>query len=434
MAFFSQDRPAFRHAWAFASLLIAACGHVGGVTPQPGQIDSPMGAAPHVFGATPHPIVWKHVQTWGNVGESGGTDRVTMAQAAPWLTYVLTTPALSSAAREAGIKPVAYTDPNRQAPGGPMWTQNEATFAHDCSGHRITVSGAPTDVMDPHSTVLHGLWPAFVRLEKSWGAQFAYVFEDSADEVNPQRFSALPCGFNQDDWTSATNAMDGYLGAPIIYNGLGFIPSNGPAPGPAIALNATTTGGMSEDCYVGRTPNGYFYAPHWQASENTELQMAAAGKLFICHADSYGYAKASTALRTYFYASFLLTYDRLTSIVDTQFVTPSGLGVMPETELIPKQPLVPTPADVSSLLLPSGLYGREYGDCYLSTLYVGHCAVVVNPNNPHTSGPKAFPWPGKYQHTLVMTGEGAYDGGTVSPNGPPPPALIKGGSAEIVFP
>jgi hypothetical protein len=357
-----------------------------------------------------------------------------MAQAAPWLNYVMTSPALSASAKAVGMTTALYSDPNRQYPGDVMWTDDETTFAHDCNGSRISISGSNTWLMDPHSAHLWVLWPTFVQLTQQWGGQFDYVFEDSADEINTNRFSALPCNFDQTDWTNATNQMQTALGYKILYNGLGLVVPNTTTPGPAFGVNGTSQGGMSEDCYAGRTPSGYYYYPHWAATANTEIQMARAEKLFICHADAWVDAPTNTALRTYFYASFLLTYDRDSMVVDTEFGTPSDLHVMPETELVPLHPLVWYPNDISQLMQPSGVYGREWKDCYIAGQWVGPCAAVVNPNNPQKGPAKAFPWPTKYTHTLTMTGAGAYDGGTIGTTGPPPPATMPGGTAAIVFP
>jgi hypothetical protein len=368
------------------------------------------------------------------IGEPGGTYSVSPSDVSQWVDYVMTTPALSSAAQAAGEKSVLYSDPNRQPPGGPMWTNDETTFAHDCNGSRITIAGANTLLMDVHSTHLWALWPAFVALTQTWGGQWNYIFEDSANEINTNRLSALPCNFDQTDWTAQTNQMDSVLGSPIIYNGLGLVAQGSTSPGPAFDLNGTTNGGMSEDCYVGRTPTGFYYAPHWDATENTEIKMSQAGKIFICHSDAYVDASQANALRTYFYASFLLTYNRQNQVVNTEFLTNSGVTIMPEAQLVPLNPVVPTPSDVNGLLQSSGVYGREYRQCYFAGNYVGPCAVVVNPNNPGRGPALAFPWPTKYHHTLSMQGYGVYDGGTAAMDGPAPPAMMSGGTAQIVFP
>jgi hypothetical protein len=415
-----------------AAALLAGCSHAGTAGVMQGPVQSSAGVT-HLTGSPPPQIPQLHVSTWDAIGIPGGSYKVTMAQAAPWLNYVMTSPALSASAKAVGMTTLLYSDPNRQYPGDVMWTNDETTFAHDCSGNRISISGSNTWLMDPHSQHLWQLWPSFVQLTHSWGGVFDYVFEDSADEINVNRFSSMPCNFDQTDWTNVTNQMDTALGYKIVFNGLGLVTPNSTAPGPAFALNSTAQGGMSEDCYVGRTPTGYYYYPHWGATENTEILTAQAQKLFVCHADAWVDATANDALRTYFYASFLLTYDRDAMAVDTEFLTASDLHVMPEDELVPTHPLVKTPSDISMLMLPSGVYGREYRDCYVAGQWIGRCAAAVNPNNPSKGGPLAYPWGSKYQHTLVMNGAGAYDGGTIATNGPPPPATLPGGSAVIVF-
>ena len=375
-----------------------------------------------------------HVHTWDTDDLGPDTIHVAPAQAAPYVDALLTVPSTGGIVKAAGILSMLYTDPNRVAPGTPMYTNDETTFAHDCNNSRITVQGSPDYLMDVHSTHLWSLWPQEVQLFQTWGATWDYIFEDSADEIQTQKLSAQPCNFSQSDWTSNTNTMDDNLSLPIIYNGLGLIPTGYSSPGPSIGLNPTTNGGMSEDCYSGRTPTGYFFQPHWSAEENTEITMAQAGKLFVCQSDWYVDAASAVSQRMYQYASFLLTYDRNSQYVKSEFQTPSAVHVMPETQLVATSPLVGTPSNINGLLIGSGLYGREYAACYIGGNYVGPCAALVNPNNPKNFRPLPFPWAGKYHHTLVTAGEGWYDGGTISPTGPAPPSLVAGATGLIVFP
>jgi hypothetical protein len=376
----------------------------------------------------------KHVLTWDTDDLGPDTIGITPAQAAPYLNALLTVPQTGALVKSAGIKSALYSDPNRVAPGTLMWTDNESTFAHDCSNNRITVQNSNDLLMDVHSNVLWGLWAQSIKTEENWGAQFDWVFEDSADEIQTQKLSAQPCNFNQADWTNYTNQMDSSLGLPIVYNGLGLIPGNTSTPGPSIGLNPTTVGGLSEDCYSGRTPTGYFYQPHWFATENTEIQMQENSKLFVCESDWWGDAAQSTGQRLYQYASFLLTYDVNSQYVKSMFQSPSELHVMPEAQLVALNPIVATPSNISGLLLSTGLYGREYKDCYIGGKYIGPCAAVVNPNNPKSGPPLQFPWSSKYHHTLVTSGEGWYDGGTVSAKGPAPASTVPGATGIIVFP
>ena len=60
------------------------------------------------------------------------------------------------------------------------------------------------------------------------------------------------------------------------------------------------------------------------------------------------------------------------------------------------------------------------------------CAAVVTSNKLAISVP--FPFPGKYQHTMELSGSGVLDGGTVSFNGPAPPASMPARTAVIAFP
>ena len=361
--------------------------------------------------------------------------KITPFEAAPWLDYALTVPSTSASVKAAGIKSALYMNPNRQAPGDIMYGNDESEYAHDCTGTRITEHhpNPAAFLTDPHSSALRNIWPQALATEVNWGAIYDYVFSDNA-VYEPDNTTGTPCNFTWTDWNAATNGLNTALGAPIIGNSLGYTVPGSTSPGPGIGLNSSMSGAMSEDCYSGRTPTGYFYNTRWQATENTEIQMAQAGKIFICHADWFGDAAASVGQRMYFYASFLLTYDRTNQVVDTEFGTPSGLKVMPEVQLVATQPKGGTPSDVSGLAQPSGVYGREYNACYLSGQWVGPCAAVVNSANPQSGPAKAFPWPTKYHHTLQVSGEGVYDGGRVDANGPAPPAMMSGGTAYVVFP
>ncbi len=424
-----------------AVLACAACGGGGGsslapglVSHQPAPTGSPSPNPTQSPGSTPPPIAAKHLVLWDDLGGDGVTLNP-WSLASPWLNYAKTPFMDANAILAAGIVPVPYTDPNRQGPTGPLYTNDESTFAHDCSGNRITQVGGVANgnyIMDPHSAHLAQLWHDYVANEQANGWSFTYVFEDNADELG--KVSAMPCGFDQTDWTAATNVMDQALGYSIIFNSLSHtsILNGQPIVSPSIGLNATTSGGMSEDCYVqadGSERNNV----NWQATELTEIDMAVAAKLFVCSGTMTSDAAASTKERIYLLASFLLTYDPNTSILASRFNTPSGLHVFPEMQLVALNPLLPQPSSISALLQTGGSYGREYGACYFAGKYVGSCAVVVNSNKP--PGPTVpFPWPGKYHHTLVVAGYGVLDGGSAPTGGPGPSANVSPGSAVIAFP
>lgn len=430
-------------AWPILVITVyaAGCTHGAALAPTPGgPVSGPglvrsqpmIGMASSPDRRTGPP---EHVLTWLILDAPGGPN-LDPSQVAQWVDYTMTTQAPSQQAHQLGMKTIMYTDPNRTRSGDLMHTNDESTYAHDCNGNRIQVLGKDKQLMNVYSSHLWNLWPQAVKTMMGWGGGgvYDYIFEDTADSVNGIKLSAMPCNFDQNGWTNNTNSMDSHLGYAIIYNGLAHIPSGSSSPAPAIGLNPTASGGMGEDCYVGRTPTGYHYAPNWLGMENTELQMQAQNDIFICHGDAYVKASTNDALRTYFYASFLLSYDLSRSVVNTEFLTPSEVTVMPEAQLVPEAPLKPTPSTVDGLKEPSGVYGREYASCYLAGQLIGACAVAVNPTNPGQGPPLAYPWPGKYTHTLTMSGAGVYDGGTVGTHGPAPPSKMAGGTAVIAFP
>ena len=375
------------------------------------------------FGIAP-----KHVLTWADILL---VDHILPAQAAPYLNWASVTVPDSNRFSQAGIKTVYYTDPNRVSQGQKLYTNDESTFAHDCYGNRITIVGRPGKYqMDPNSRHLASLWKAWVDKVIHSGAHFDAIFEDSADSVRAT--SSLPCGFTQTAWTEASNLMNESLGHNIIFNGLGTLSDGYTKPPPSIMLNPSTFGGMLEGCYAnGSGPNPVPMTNVWNNYETSELTMSTQLEPFVCRGISTYPAQTSIPERIYMYGSFLLTYDPGTSIISEKFSTPSNLGVFPEDTLVALDPLIPLPASVSALQTSTWTFGRQYASCYLWGQPIGACAAVVNADGPKHAHP--FPWPGVYQHTLVLSGAGILDGGTANVTGPPPPANVSGASAVIAI-
>jgi len=203
----------------------------------------------------------------------------------------------------------------------------------------------------------------------------------------------------------------------IVYNGLGtpIHPSPTRTP-PAFGLNATVAGGMAEDCYSRQpeaTPSKPDPAPvaahdsQWLDMEYLEMSMAAANKLFVCNAagDHSPDADKRGALRLYVIASFLMTYDPDTSILDELFLPASGFPVFPESQIVALDPLAPEPAQISDLLV-GGVYVRQYASCSVKGNPVGACAMVVNPSVTATY---PFPLPDVYAGSLKLIGGGVLE-------------------------
>ena len=374
---------------------------------------------------------------------------------------------LASSIAGAGIGVAMYTNPNHQAQyGKPHFPDNQPSdYARRCDGTRIYKLGygsptpppgpepTPTDyatyLMDPHSAHLAQSWSDEVTgFVAQSGVTPAFVFEDTADSIRGS--SAAPCHYSKAGWTAAsvtldeTMAADASLGGvyvSVVYNGLGTTahPDPNQLP-PEIGLNVATSGGMAENCYSLRQPSSpndpdpppqSAHGAQWLYTENVELSMATAHKIFVCNANSNDTTPAETltGLRTYVIASVLLTYDPATTVLDETFVPQSGFSVFPESTVVALSPLAPPPSDISQLLV-GGLYARQYASCSVEGRPTGACAAIVNPS-ASTSYP--FPYPGVYADSLRIAGGGVLDAGAKVKLVTGVPAEIRPRSAAVVF-
>jgi hypothetical protein len=279
-----------------------------------------------------------HVMTLDWLGGDSGTFAVSWKSAAPHTTWAFTNAKDSKAIHTAGIKTLYYTQPNRQAPGEPEYTSDSSTFAHDCNGKRIhTTNFSDHYLMYPGSTHLGLLWQQEVStVTGAWGGHFDGIYEDLSDTVIYT--AARPCGFDQAAWTAQSNAMIGYVkavGEPVFYNGLAVFSKDG-GVSDVMGLNAAAMGGMLEGCYVTSGSFPRLHANTWLATERTELRMSQEGRQFMCEGVDNASASSAIGDRLYYYASLLLTLDTTSAIDTTEFWTPNGYHVLPETEFVPR--------------------------------------------------------------------------------------------------
>lgn len=363
-----------------------------------------------------------HVLTADYFGGQGGTHVVAADRMAAVTDWVETSPH-DTTTWLSGMHVMFYTDPNRQIENEPLWNQDEATFAHDCSGNRVSRmypsnGGRRQFLMDPNSQSMRRIWRSYVG--RYFGAgHFSAVFDDDAG--NLAYMDGSPC--NATSWVQAAADSIRALGYPVVYNALE--PSFGDNRiSPAIALNKVSIGGMMEDCYSERPrpPSG----ARWLTEEATELAMKRDGKLFFCYGNDYADAADSTDLRMYEFASFLLSYDPQRSILWEHWTTPSLVHVMPESQFVPLQPLKHV-NDVDDLK-HDGVYERAYYRCYLSGRLLGACDVVVNPTN---GGAATIPQT-RFHHALTIAGSGIFDGGSAGIG--PAPQTLGPASAAILLP
>jgi hypothetical protein len=380
---------------------------------------------------TPAPIAQTHVVTADYLGSPWGSTSISWAAAAPFLSWAEVSPANASAIRAAGIKTQLYVDPNRTATTDPMYSSVESEFAHDCSGNRITtlLNGQTLYVMDVTASTLQ---QSFAQYTAQYAGSYDAVFEDDSGPLSDftySQFSAMPCNYSDAAWISGGESLNDASAVPVIANGLSATGTSAISPAIQLLASSNTIGGAMEGCYA--SPSIVkATGTYWVNVEDTELEVGDQNKIFECYANGPGSSGTNPDARLYVYASFLLGYNPSTSVLWEMYSTGTGFNVNPETGLVALDPKVPTPASISSLQQAGGTYGREYQECFLHGQFVGACAVVVNPD---AGSPHIFPFP-QYTHTLVLSGGGVLDGGTVSTTGPPPPEYLAAGEAAIAFP
>lgn len=396
-------------------------------------------ASPAPSAPTPAPIPMTHVLTGAYLGTPLGPTAIPWSTAAPFLTWAQTGPENANAISAAGIKTQFYIDANRLQTNDALYTSTESNFAHACDGTRVTDvyvwNGTPITqyVPDLTNTQYQQVFANRVAQVASEG-HFDAMFEDDAGPLsgfaaeNP--FSpGLPCNYTDAAWLAAGQALNQASPVPIFFNGLNEVNGHSTSLSVGLLSSPNTIAGNYEGCYAdGGTPKigGWL----WQTIENTELAVAALHKTFGCMLKDTTTASSALDGRMYAYASFLLTYDPNTSLLWEFYTTPSGFDVQPETQLVALDPKTPAPSDVSALASPGGAYAREYGACYIAGTYAGPCAAAVNPSS---SSSVPFPLP-QYAHTLVISGSGVLDGGSIATSGPAPPLYLPPLGAAIVFP
>jgi hypothetical protein len=364
-----------------------------------------------------------HVLTAEYLGGNGGYmgPAATMGAYASWASGANPTQVHSAA-----MKVYAYTNPNRANHSDNdyritnLLDDHQGAIAKNCAGAPITTSHGDGILTDVRLSEAIGHATDLVEHVNLPGTDAVFM-DDTANVQYTD--NGLPCGYTADAWLAGTQAMYSAQTASLIFNGLNLA-EYGVNVLPLADLK-NVIGGMWTGCYAFHREFGYSgdgvdgLAQHWSDTENAELAMAAKGKMFWCFNTARDPGSASIPLRTYAYASFLLTYDPSSSLYQTQMATPSNLRIFPETGLVPSAPSVAAPSAVTSLQTSSGAYGREFAACYYRGAPVGACAVIVNPD----TAPHANAYAVAYTRTVVLRGAGVIDGGSVATNGPVPATL-----------
>jgi hypothetical protein len=198
---------------------------------------------------------------------------------------------------------------------------------------------------------------------------------------------------------------------PPIFNGLQNNDGGLPISGDTMYL-PYSSGGLNENCM--QDVLGPMHDRPWLFTENTMLYTTQQHKWAICEAQSTNGNTDNRRDRTYFLASWWLTYDPNYSVAFPRFAlggTPE-VFVFPEYALVPTQPIQTATTSVSNLLTSTGAYARQFAQCFNNGVYVGACAAIVNPSSTAT-----VTLPGwatsSYHHSLALSMNNTYVGGTI---------------------
>ena len=333
-----------------------------------------------------------------------------------------------------GTYAVAYTDPAYvpycAAPFAPpnagacrgqvgALVTSESAWFHGADGTRVRRFMNDyfqyQEALNPASQAARDAWRQATANIVASAPKLDYFFADDSGGIfigdNGNQMWGWMYGFNAEAVEITTDAAflaaeKPYLAAaarPVIINGIDprtELPSyNG------TLLDAPNVAGQNfEGCFSDGNNVGADARNKWQHSANGLLAAIAHRTNAVCMLR----ADATPANRIYDLASWWMTYSESYSVAAPMNAAPDGFTVLPEFEIVPRQPRATAISDIGVLRTAGGAYVREFGACYQAGAPIGPCAAVVNT----TAAPVALPpLAGHYASALAVDDKSAYTGG-----------------------
>jgi hypothetical protein len=379
--------------------------------------------------ATPAPTsgVPKHVQTAEYLYSSTETG-TSPSTYAPYLSWAYTLYSKMGLTQAAGIKTVLYASPIM--PNSNTYEYNTlngsypSVRAQTCTGTIVKTYNGSGLLSDPTkssaTSYFQNIVSHYESLAKTANSGYTQpwnlIFIDNDGPLYGA--SVTPCNYSPTTWGTYQDNALATTGQKFILNSLSVAEYNVSTYVQRLSGSAIA-GGEFEECFM---------TSLWASEEDSQLQTIAklksegkpGGAGFWCYADNTS-ASASTSIpqRMYIYASFLLTYDPNYSVFQESFTTPSTFKVMPETGFVPMNP-VSVPTSSTGLATSTGAYMQRYSNCYYRGSSLGECEIIVNPS---TTSSVSVPNPWGLHHSMVLSGAGVLDGGTVSFTGSVPSSI-----------
>jgi hypothetical protein len=356
-----------------------------------------------------------HVKTWAYWGQAGEPAGVTPQFIAQNVTFLEADAAHVLPYHAAGGSyAVRYTDPNRVIPGRKeeLWNTPEQGWFHDASGKRIWLNyGAAwgiQNVLNPASAVTRSAYTALTQ-QIAASAPYDYVeVDDTNFDLAGAFYGFNTAGVEAGSQSAYDTAVDQLLDASAVRPILNGLSNEDGHPGGVSGTTAFLShaeGGIDNEGCLQSTYQKT--ETQWQFDENTMLATARAHKLAVCWGRS-SVSGDTHPLRLYFAGSWWLTYDPTYSVAFANFASIHDLFVFPEYDIVPTRPLQSPSSNVTELKSASGVYVREFAQCYQRTVPIGACAAFVNPTG------STLPLPTRaasYPRSLVLDQYNSFDGG-----------------------
>jgi hypothetical protein len=392
------------------------------------------------------------------LGYNGATC-CSLAQVQPYLNYLFNLPAsYNSAALSLGMYPLPYGNASvvlKSSGSSVPWStlqDNPQYISTDCLGNIISNASnnsANAELTNITAPGWQSIWNSYYS-PTTFSPSPQTFFMDGASDPNinsnypSPATSWLPCGVSDSQYVAGLAMMFAGNSFNLIVNSI-YESNNTGTNWHTVVSPSNVIGAMADsDCYVvgpqefGANPadEAVVQSMHewstldaWSQKEDDELYLASQGKQFWCLIAATGIAAQEKALRVYAYASLMLTFSLPSTGYFTTWKTNDStqVEIYPETAIVPVNPLVQAPSDISALKV-SGVYVREYEDCFYSGVDQGPCAFVVNP----TTGSQTVPTLSEpYTNTVALSGGGTLEGGSLSFAGPAPASTLPSGTAQI---
>jgi hypothetical protein len=325
---------------------------------------------------------------------------------------------------------------------GSLVSGTESAWLHGADGARVhrfmNDHFQYQDALNPASQPARDAYRASTGASAAAAPSLDYFFADDSGGVfngsDGTQLSGLLYGFNAPAteigndaaFITAEQQMIAAAARPVFINGATpytLMPSyNG-----TFLKSPNVAGQNFEGCYgdynglVGDDSSG---GPRWTNMSNALLAAYGYGSRAVC----MNVAAATPANRMYVLASWWMTYDEVRSIMVPYALAPDGFSVLPEFDIVPRQPRATATSSIAALRAPGGAYVREFAACYQAGSAIGPCAAVVNPSAAPVATPSTS---GRYTSALAVDDRSAYTGGKASWTGSVP-AQIGARSAVVL--